>query len=408
MYRKHISAFFGFFAVVLLTTTVTAFAQDAPVFTSLKLERIYALLPRQCLTASSKGMICNELSSDKPLYIKRNERNEITRIGIRLFPEQYAEVFSPEALHFLECTALEMLLSPKSPRTTSKLKEYKMNWLYNNAPFGEGLFQTFDVSLRAITDSSDFQLLRDSLAFTAQWAHPVYGTTTVTFPAQYSLISGKDHKELGDELGQMLSVFQKSEIERHVSNVEPVSDEMLSRLNDSVQVYVKRGKSFLLPEINSNTYYLKTNPYTYRLLYNKRYQDATLANLFISNSMPNQSLTLDITHRKYGFTEQKYQIKLSDFIAFFDEWKFETYVGFEPTNYPDIKAVVILYNREFNYVNMLLVDAVEDLFFENNSNIKCRMYAFIPSHNIKSLFGGSNIQNPNSNDFEPILYNVNN
>jgi len=403
MNRKHILAFL----IILVMVVFRATAQDAQVFTSLNLERLYASLSGQCLIAASNGMICSELDSNKPLYIRKNSRGEISQIGIRLFSNKYSEAFSSDVLDFLERTALEMLLWRNSVRNTNKLQEYKMTWQYNNVHFGDGMFRSFATSLRAITDSSDFQLQRDSLTYTAIWVHPEYGVTKATFPAQYSIISGKDHKELGDELGEILSVFHSTENVRNVFNREKVTEESLSRLNDSVQVYMKRGKSFILPEINSNTYYLRTDPNTYQLLYNKRYQDATLANLFISNDMPNKTLTLDITHRKYGFTEQKYKVKLSDFIAFFSDKKFETYVGFEPTIYPDIKMVVILYNREFNYVNMLLVDAVEDAFFENDSNIKCRMYAYIPCHNIKSLFGGSDIQNPNSKEFEPVLFEPN-
>ena len=406
MNRKHISSFCGIVAVVSLIATTTAFAQNAPVFASLNLERLYASLPGQCISAASNGMVCSELDTDKPLYIRKNKRGEISQIGIRLFPKQYAEAFNSEVLDFIERTALEMLLWKSSVRNTNKLQEYKMTWQYNNVRFGEGMFRSFASSLRAITDSSDFQLKRDSLTYSAIWAHPVYGVTEATFPAQYSVISGKDHKELGDELSEILSIFHRTETGTG-NLVEKVTEESLSRLNDSVQVYVKRGKSFILPEINSDTYYLKTAPNAYRLLYNKRYQDATLANLFICADMPNKTLTLDVTHRKYGFTEQKYKVKLSDFIAFFYDRKFETYVGFEPSKFPDIKAVVILYNREFNYINMLLVDAIEDAVFESDSSIKCRMYAYIPSHNINSLFGGSDIQNPNSNEFEPLLFEPN-
>ncbi len=400
--RKDILILYSFIVIVVLTIAPSVFAQNAPIFSSLKLERIYASLPRQCLSAQSAPMVCNELVSDKPLYIRKNGRNEISQIGIRLFPEQYTQAFAPEILAFLECTALEMLLFHNNQRAANKLKEYKMNWLYNNSPLGEGLFPSFSASLKAITDSSDFRLFKDSLTYTAQWTHPVYGITKATFPAQYSVISGKDNKELGDELGQILSVFQKPEATGTNNRKENIAGESLSQYNGAV--YVKHGKTFLIPEINSDIYYQKSDARIYQPLYSKLYQHETLANLFVRNDMPDKSVMLDITHRKYGYTEQKYHVKLSDFVAFFGDRRFETYVGFELANHPDIKAVVILYNRDFNYVNMLLVDAIENAFFENGSNIKCRMYAFIPSHNIKNLFSNSNIQNTNSKEYEPVIF----
>jgi len=386
---------------VLISATSFAIAQNAPVCSSLKLERIYASLPLQCITANANGMICSEISHDKPLYICKNKQNEISQIGIRLFPKQHTDLFAPEVLNFLECTALEMLLfSGNNQRIAAKFKEYKMNWQYNNNNLGEGMFPSFAVSLKAITDEASFQLVKDSLNYSAQWDHPVFGTIRVTFPAQYSLISGKDNKELGDELGQILSVFQKSETGKDVIRTEDVANESLSQYNGAV--YLKRGKSFIIPEINSHIYYQKSDVNTYKPLYSKLYQHETLVNMFLRNDMPDKQVMLDITHRKYGYTEDKYHIKLSDFVAFFSE-KFETYVGFELANHPDIKAVVILYHRDFNYVNMLLVDTIENMFFENNSKIKCRMYAFIPSHNIRNLFG-SNIQNSNEKEYEPLLF----
>jgi hypothetical protein len=401
MFLKPTPSFYSFLAV-FLTASAAVFAQAAPTFASLKLERIHAALPRQCVSANANGMICGEISSEKLLYIRKNRQGEISQIGVRLFPEAYHKLFAPEALDFLECTALEMLLlGNNNQRISAKFKEYRMSWLYGGSRLGEGFFPSFAASLKAITDSSAFRLFKDSLLYTAQWTHPLHGTTSVSFPAQYSLISGKDNKELGDELGRILSVFQKPEGRSDNTRTEAVADESL--LQHSGAVYLKRGQSFIIPEINSDIYYQKSDARSYQPLYSRLYQHETLANLFIRSDMPDKRVMLDITHRKYGYTEEKYRVKLSDFVAFFGE-KFETYVGFELANHPDIKAVVILYNRDFNYVNMLLVDAVENIFFEDNSNIKCRMYAFIPSHNIKNLFGGSNIQNTNHKEYEPLIF----
>jgi hypothetical protein len=123
----------------------------------------------------------------------------------------------------------------------------------------------------------------------------------------------------------LLSVFQNPETGSVKPGPEILPDEPLTQYNDAV--YVKHGKRFLIPEINSDIYCQKNDARTYQPLYSKLYQHETLANLFIRNDMPGKAIMLNIIHRKYGYTEQKYHIKLSDFTAFFGSKKFETYVG---------------------------------------------------------------------------------
>lgn len=379
------------------------YAQEKqPVFASLCLERIYAGLPPECRQAVGRQSTCYLPAAKRQMYVHRNGRGEITGMGLQLFPEAYAGAFSQELLDFLERTALELLLQPNNQRVAAKLKEYKMSWTYNGNALGEGLFRNFADCLVAITDSTAFNLQHDSLVYKAQWSHPVRGHINVTFPAQYSVIAGKDSKELGDELSEILLSFKRDETAKPAPAEDTDDTGEFSRYHDDM-IYVKRGKPFIIPDINSDTYYRKNGERTYKPLYNKSYQYETLANLFVLDGMPGTSPVLDITHRKYGYTEQKYHIRLADFIAFFSR-NFETYVGFEPATLPGIKAVVILYNRKFNYVNMLMVDTFENAFFGNDNHIPCRMYAFIPSHNIRSLFGGSDLKSKDINEYEQILF----
>lgn len=396
--------FINILSLFILTCSILQAQEKQPALASLCLERIYAGLPGECrLAIGQKAADCYLPVAKRRMYVRRNDKGEITGMGVKLFPKQYAEAFPPELLDFLERTALELLLQPDNRRVSAKLKEYRMNWTYNGNHLGEGIFGSFVTSLDAITDTTDFRLFHDSLAYRAQWVHPSRGNLVVSFPAQYSLIAGKDSKELGDELSEILMSFKGSGTEEPFSPFEDSGASGDFSLYHNDTIYAKQGNSFIVSDINSNTYYRKSGSRSYRPLYSRNYQYETLANLFVLDNMPDKSILLDITHRKYGNTEQKYRIRLSDFTAFFGK-NFETYVGFEPSTLPGIKAVVILYNRKYNYVNMLMVDTFENAFFENGNNIQCRMYAFIPSHNIRSLFGGSDLKNKDINEYEQIIF----
>ncbi|GHT24517.1 hypothetical protein FACS189430_09560 [Bacteroidia bacterium] len=386
--------------IALLFLCASSFAQGAPpAFATLGLERIYADLPKEC---KASGGECRLAAVRHPVYFRHNGRNEISQIGFRLFPEQFAAAYSPEILDFLERVSLELFLMPNNRRVEAKLKEYRMTWLYKGASIGNGFFRSFGDCLAAITDTSAFRLHKDSTMYAAQWSHPHLGTIQATFPAQYTVISGKDNKELGDELSALLLAYQSqgttalppAEAQSAASGLTPYNG----------AVYVKRGRNFIIPAINSDVYYQKTEDKAYRLLYSKRYPHESLANMFVAaDAAAGKEVILDVTHRKYGYSEQKYRMKLSDFTAFFGD-DFETYVGFEMAGHPEIKALVILYNRHFNFVNMLIVDTFEDVFFEKDGVIPCRMYAFIPSHNIRSLFGDdSNMKSKDSKEYEPVL-----
>lgn len=337
----------------------------------------------QLLTAQYGISMGNDLSSvsiqGKTLVCKYDNNNRLTQLGIRLFPEQLKQALEPEISDFLERILLELTLEENRGKLKEKLAEYKIDLSLNQVPLGGLIFSKLSYGIKEINDESAFTLTRDTLNYYASWNNKGLSTFAMKIPSNYELILGKDKKELDDELAQNLKLFSCS---RNLN--EGKID--VSALEKGKEFSTLKGEYLFLKELNSNTYFTSTDTDTTRWLYDKNYPKESFSNFFYHGDPHSNSIQARILHRQYGKETDQFTIPLNELICYFRK-DFQTYIGFEKTENPDLTVVVLFYNKNCNYLNMLWIKAKSADIFSDNSIINAELFSYIPSHNIKNLFG---------------------
>ena len=351
---------------------------QAQTFSSRKLSEIGELFPKTCLPPADSIFNCPRVTKGKSFIVRYNSKNEIEHLGVSLFSPETKEMINAPVCNFIERVMLELLLQKSTSDIQSKLKEYKINLQRNGVEYGKGYFTSLSQLLDDIQYPTRFAIRKDSV-YTAIWEFGDNELFSMSFPASRELIFGTDKKESDQNIGEY---FVNNDTCTFASVNENVSASELSRL-EGTDLYVRKGNVFLTNQINSDTYYQRSDGF-YRPVFDPAYPRESLANLFITKQIEN-SLFLKITHRTYGGFTPDFTIPLNRFLCLFDKG-FTTYYLLYPTDSKNVRISIILYNRDFNYIHLLRVQTTVDQLFSKNGILIADFYTNIPQHNLKSLF----------------------
>jgi hypothetical protein len=237
-----------------------------------------------------------------------------------------------------------------------------------------GVIKDFDDLLSFINTSTHFTLAKNNYLFFAEWKNNEQ-VLKLKFPNDYQLITGRNKKELDDELfksiGNML-----------VLNPSPDKTEISDRAIDSFPVPVITGSKFL-NLLSSDVFYRHVANDSI-LVFDQGSIPLSVPNLFLNNRLSG-GRTLVITQNLYGQRTITYNISLLKFKSFF-ETDFTNFIGME-RNEPDlIEGTLVIYHKYFNFIHMLHFKTNSSEIFSNSGNIMADFYSNIPLHNVSDLF----------------------
>jgi hypothetical protein len=104
--------------------------------------------------------------------------------------------------------------------------------------------------------------------------------------------------------------------------------------------------------------------------------------LFLTDFSKDKEILIDLTLNNYNKVENL-KLNLAQFLSHFDK-NYYKFFGVEEITDKTIRGTLILYNRNLSYMHLL------DIVTEKNNlthNIKIKMHTYIPTDNIKELFG---------------------
>jgi len=201
---------------------------------------------------------------------------------------------------------------------------------------------------------------------------------TFQFLADAELLSDMDKKERDDRIAAQLSHHRaKANAPPHI----PVcSDAIMQVHNDSA--FVCMGRSFIIPQINSNMYYTKSDD-TFKLAFGKNWIVETLSNAMLAPSERNY--TVQITHRVYGGRTHLYEVDSRDFFDYFSN-EYDRFFGIESVDRDILAGTLILSDKNAGNIHIAFVSiSVLDLL--NGGIMKIQLNTNIPQHNVETLFG---------------------
>ena len=348
-----------------------------------KIEEIIELMGKNHLDVEAAGEYSlGSVCPGKNLILAADAKGTINHVGIKLFDRRIIADYPSPVYLFVERYLLWVLLMKDEPAIKERLKEDRVLFRFG-MKLNDKIYLNLKQSLREIKQDQSFIITTDNSKYAVTWLEEQRPILSISFPIQYELIWGMNKKEAEGQFQDGLKAFLSKE--RNLP-VEALPTEM-SLIRDNC--YRSEGDFYGLEDITSYRYYTKRADHTYSLIYDRVNPVESVANLF--TAYPDSMIKIEITQRMYGGKRELFTVPLTDFISFCRENGCEIFVGIERQDENSMAGTAIMVNRSLGY-NHILYFNVDMRIWDNPGSypVTAQLYAFVPMHNVSSLYGDSN------------------
>jgi hypothetical protein len=349
---------------------------------SIDLKETFSKLPLDCKSKLNKSdlvvpcYISNEKVLIKILY---NSVGQVQHLGINLFDFEDNLVYPSAILAFLERFSLQLFLVNDLPSLNKKISENKLFIRLNGIEITP-INSNHLISIKRILQEKNLKTTtierqKGVFRISVQKGNDSF---ELVLPSNYQVISGLDKLEYALQIEQRLTTYKE---ETKKMNYSKAPNELIPYSNG---IYIHTKKDYF-ENISGNIYYKCDSIKNCLPVFHKSYFWETIQNSFLI-PLAGEEKILKIHHKLYGNESLNYQLKLKDFVAFFQQ-DHSLYLGFE-SNDPDvIIGTLIIAHNNLDYINMLHIKFKSDNFFSGkNMFIEGELYTNIPSDNIKNIF----------------------
>ena len=353
-------------------------AQEPVVYRTLKVEDIAGRLAERGIRIKKEGLYdASALCPGKQVEMKKDIFGRVGFIGLHLFDKSLRQNFASPVYDFMERYLLELLLLNEDERRV-KLREDKVEVLLNGVGYEKGMRRLTDFILFVGSDSP-FTIQSDSLGYKAGWKVSI-GTAALIFPKQYELIFGSDKAEMEKGLMEELArVEEKVSVwdTFNVKDLQPTSRK---------GYYFRRGSSYLIPELHTDTYYKQIDAENCVLLFDKELPGESIANLFQTGYYGDRRVAMKIKHHCYGNQVADFEVDVQNWVEYCRIQKCRIYFGPETLSDTEISGTVLVVNPDLGYNHILYFRCGTDIFDRKRPSMDVDLYTYVPTHNIKDLF----------------------
>lgn len=200
------------------------------------------------------------------------------------------------------------------------------------------------------------------------------GDFCISFPLDYSLISGKSKIELEKELPAALLSFSGYDI--------PLDSEKY--IKEFRNVYKCGGNKYYSEEVLNVSYAVRTENQLTPLI-DIRYPRESVMTL-LTEPEAGKGFDLEIMFVRYGYKNEVINLPLNSFLSYMITSGCIPYVGIEKIGPTEISASLFLVNERLGYNHVLKVTIFSESLKNKNGIVKSRMNAFIPTWNLSDLY----------------------
>lgn len=373
--------------IIVLLSNIVGNAQE--LFYSQKDEALYITLNSVChidtIPTNKYSFPCAKLVKGDVvnIIICKDDNNIIEHIGCKFIPDSL-NLASNQITRFLERELLEILLSDDVQKTMKINHDNNLFILLNDDTIPIDLIEDKSRFFTLWKSNNGIIINRENNNYKVTILCANDQNLTFVFQADVSLISGMNKKELEIKLALQLSNYYAKDIADSIS-ISNLDYLQYLHNSDSLchdSVFVDKGDSFVIPQINGDMYYLK-NDTIYTPVLDTSYMAISFSNAIL---MPNlKNYYIEIEHSLYGYKKQIFTMSSQDFFDFFAK-EFEKYFGIETLEKDKLTGTLVLYNHEAEYIHIAFISTtLDDLM--NEGKIYLKLSSYIPQHNIKTLFG---------------------
>ena len=353
------------------------------VFYSQSLKLLYESLPEACRVDNAtkdtivlcRGVVQGDIV---PLAFCFDENKALEHVGFRFLPANDSVTAKNVIVRFIEREWLVLLLTSDIKQTLTSHQENGLSILLNNKPLPLNLLQDKRSLLNLLKNSRDMTFTYDGKKYDVSLSCANGRMLTFLFPADSELLTGMNKKERDVRLAIQL----KNHKSLHDSITAP-DFSYLQLLRDTV--YVDKGSSFMIPQINNDLFYIKADS-AYNFALDKSLIAESFSNALLVPCLHNY--TIHITHMMYGGVVKEYSVNSCDFDDYFLHG-YDRYFGIETLGKEGkdkLTGTLILTDRNAGSIHLAYVSVTIDNLLHGGT-IEMKLYSNIPQYNIKSLLG---------------------
>ena len=350
-------------------------------FESSSLEDLYSRLTEsEKMIIHDLGKICPNSNVDtlitcdgKILSVLINN-GKLCRLGIDLKNLQLLNNYDSIIKIFIERYLLRLSCDSTIPDVVNTAETNQIKFLLQNKDLLFSTIDSFDKLLEFIASAEGFKLTENDYMFVAEWKNNSSNLKMI-FPNNYQLLTGKNKKELDEDLLRKLGELVSD------SSIQ-ASLEMTETSNDSLPILILKGSSYM-DQLSSDKYY-RWNGTDSILIFEKDLIPYSISNLFL-NKVLTGNRKLELNQKLYGGRSFTYSLILKKFISYFEN-DYKSFVGLEKNDPGLIEGTVVFKHKYFNFIHLLHFKTTPSDIFNDNGNMFANFYTNIPMDNVSNLF----------------------
>jgi hypothetical protein len=369
------------FLIAILLSALLFNCKAQTSFESSELSNLYSRLPesikREILQTVNKkadsSLDSQFVWNDKTLAVII-ENSKLTHIGIQLNGINGLNEYDLLVKRFIERALLRLSLDKSISEMVNTAETMQLKILLQDQDIRFASMNDFNELISFINSSTHFTLAKNNYLFAARWKNNGQ-VLSIQFLNSYQLITGKNKKELDDELclnlGRM--VLSDSGAAKTATMVNSI---------DSLKVTEIRESKFM-DLLSSQLFYKMTNNDSI-LVFESDLISESVQNLFLDKRISGER-KLQINHKLYGNRSLTYSFSLLSYISYFEN-DFQSFIGMENSDPDLIEGTLVFHHKYFNFIDMVHFKTNASEIFNNSGIIEADFYANLPMNNISNLF----------------------
>ncbi len=375
-------------AFIFLFFSLAVSAQNK--FASQFIETIWSKLPMDCQKTLNAQKECDCIIRGSVYHLKSEfDGYKIVHLGIKIFNDSITRADNPFVYQFIERELLLFILNDEQLRN-ARQQEDKIYLYYTSTFKKRSLLRDPGLISNVVSGLSGVSVKQDSLTCKVLLYNTDSERLEIEFPKINTLIRSMDKKELDDYIFSEL-LKDIHDWQQQGNNLAP------GPLHREKNLFVSEGEQYMIKGLSSNKYYKRMND-NIVVLFQPDFISESFSNLFLTDLPLRNQTQLDLKVKIYGGKDQLISTTVGQFLDHFDS-HYKLYFGVESAEPDGIRGSLIIYCPELNYIHLLDVKTTANSLFEHHAKVSGIMYPYIPSHNIKELFG-------KNDGNEPVLDNL--
>lgn len=336
-------------------------------FGSQSLEQMAKSIPEVPFDSLSPGTHRQYSYKDLPLTIRVNQRNEVEHIGATLFHEGIVQC--PSLIYdFLERYYLSICLPFERIKSIGQqIKEDDIILDAGNWDLFPSLRQLDKVVIENLSGKR----------YRVSWLQADTVVCSLSFPMKYQLIVGADLVELEDRL--------KNRVLTHKETRILLDEDFKQEGYWKDAFFVREGDSYILEQLNSNTFYLPDKNGQLYAVWDKAYPVESAFNVMLCPEVESKFM-LECQLMKFGNKQEDFRCPLRQWQSFCLSEGCQPYFGITTLTDRSLSGICIMRNEKYGYNHLLRIRLLLDDFGKSEGTVYAKWYAFIPTGSIKDLY----------------------